>query len=231
MTTQPLRLAGASLLARASGALWWPEERLLCVADLHLGKSERLARRGGTLLPPYETAATLDRLGDEIGRLEPACVICLGDSFDDSAAGTALAPADLDRLAALTVGRRWIWIAGNHDPAPLPLGGSHHAEVAVGPLTFRHAALPDAAPGEVSGHFHPKLRLAIGGRTIARACFLHDDRRLVLPAFGAYTGGLDAGSPVLAALLGEDARAILSGDPCVAVPLGRALARRPRSRA
>lgn len=231
MTAQPLRLAGASLLALASGALWWPEERLLCVADLHLGKSERLARRGGTLLPPYETAATLDRLAGEVARLAPAGVVCLGDSFDDPAAEAALAPADLGRLAGLMAGRRWVWVAGNHDPLPLALDGDHCAEVEIGPLTFRHAALHDARMGEVSGHFHPKLRLSVGGRTVARACFLHDDRRLILPAFGAYTGGLDAGSPALAALLGEGARAILSGDPCVAVPLGRALARRAGARA
>ena len=121
MVEQPVTLAGARLAARASGALWWPDERLLCVADLHLGKSERLARRGGALLPPYETAETLDRLAAEIAALAPARVVCLGDSFDDSAAGAALAPDQAARLYALAAGREWIWIAGNHDPAP----GSH----------------------------------------------------------------------------------------------------------
>ena len=116
MDEQDITLAGARLTARASGALWWPAERLLCVADLHLGKSERLARRGGTLLPPYETAETLDRLAAEIAALAPARVVCLGDSFDDCAAGAALAPADAARLTALMAGRDWIWIAGNHDP-------------------------------------------------------------------------------------------------------------------
>ena len=146
MPGQPLTLAGARLEARASGALWWPDERLLCVADLHLAKSERLARRGGTLLPPYETAETLDRLAAEIAALAPSRVVCLGDSFDDSAAGTALAPADAARLAALAAEREWIWVAGNHDPAPPPLAGRHLAELRLGPLAFRHAALPPRRP-------------------------------------------------------------------------------------
>ena len=122
MDEQPVTLAGARLAARASGALWWPEERLLCVADLHLCKSERLARRGGPLLPPYETAETLERLADEIAALAPAGVVCLGDSFDDGAAGAALDAEDAARLMALMAGRDWIWIAGNHDPGPPPAG-------------------------------------------------------------------------------------------------------------
>lgn len=227
MSSQPLALAGASLLALASGAMFWPAEGLLCVADLHLGKSGRLARRGGALLPPYETRATLDRLAGEIARLDPGLVVCLGDSFDDSLAGAEL--AERDRLASLMVGRDWVWIAGNHDPDPLELGGRHGAEVTVGPLTFRHAARVDAGAGEVSGHYHPKLRLAVGGRGVSRACFLHDDRRLILPAFGAYTGGLRADSPAIARLMGRGARAILTGEPCVAVPLASALTRAARA--
>ena len=219
MTEQTLTLNGAKLTGRPSGALWWPEERLLCVADLHLGKSERIARRGGPLLPPYETAETLDRLAAEIGALDPATVICLGDSFDDMDASGALAPADLGRLTALAAGREWLWIAGNHDPAPLAMPGGHLAELARGPLVFRHAAEEAAPPGEVSGHYHPKLRLAARGRTITRACFLHDDRRLILPAFGAYTGGLRADHPSLLALFAHPARAILTGAPCLSLPL------------
>jgi DNA ligase-associated metallophosphoesterase len=219
MSGETLTLAGATLTARPSGAIWWPAERLLCVADLHLCKSERTARRGGPLLPPYETAETLDRLAAEIAALAPATVVCLGDSFDDCAAGAALAPADAARLLALSAGRDWIWIAGNHDPAPLALPGRHLAELRAGPLAFRHAASPDAAPGEVSGHFHPKLRLPVRGGAVTRPCFLADAARLILPAFGAYTGGLFASAPPLARLLAPDARAILTGQPCVAVPL------------
>ena len=123
MTATPIRLAGASLVPRPSGALWWPAMRLLCVADLHLGRSERLARRGGALLPPYETAATLDRLAAELAALAPSSVVCLGDSFDDCAAGAALPASERDRLTALIAGRDWTWIAGNHDPAPLACPG------------------------------------------------------------------------------------------------------------
>jgi len=219
MADPEIELAGALLTARASGALWWGAERLLCVADLHLCRSERLARRGGALLPPYETSETLGRLGDEIAALAPRAVICLGDSFDDCAAGEALVPADAARLDALMAGREWVWIAGNHDPAPLALAGTYRDELAVGPLAFRHAARPGAEPGEVSGHFHPKLRLPVRGRGVVRRCFLADDVRVILPAFGAYTGGLDVGHPALAALLGPGARAILTGVPSLAVPL------------
>jgi DNA ligase-associated metallophosphoesterase len=228
MDEQTFHLAGVALTARASGALWWPGAHLLCVSDLHLGKSERLARSGGPLLPPYETAETLDRLGAEITRLSPATVLCLGDSFDDDASADGLADPDLARLLVLMAGRDWIWIAGNHDPGPLTLGGRHFAEHARGGLTFRHVAHPGAAPGEVSGHFHPKFRLALGGRSLTRACFLHDACRLILPAFGAYTGGLDAGHPALAGFFGTDARAILTGTPCLALPL---TATRPRRHA
>jgi DNA ligase-associated metallophosphoesterase len=219
MAAETILLAGITLTARPSGALWWPEARLVCVADLHLAKSERLARRGGPLLPPYETAETLDRLAAEIAALAPATVVCLGDSFDDCAAGEALAPADTARLVALIAGRDWIWIAGNHDPAPLALPGRHLAELRAGPLTFRHAASPDAAPGEVSGHYHPKARLPVRGGAVTRRCFLADARRLILPAFGAYTGGLHATAAPLARLLAPDARAILTGAPCVGLPL------------
>ncbi len=218
---QDLTLAGARLAARASGALWWEAERLLCVADLHFGKSERVARRGGALLPPYETAETLDRLAAEILRLAPAVVVCLGDSFDDLDCADALAPRDADRLAALAAGRDWVWIAGNHDPGPLALPGAHLAELRRGGLVFRHAAAAETEAGEVSGHFHPKFRLSARGRAIVRACFLHDSRRLILPAFGAYTGGLRADHPALLALFEAPARAILTGEPCVCVPMPR----------
>jgi DNA ligase-associated metallophosphoesterase len=218
MTGQPVALAGALLTARPSGALWWPEARLLCVADLHLCKSERLARRRGALLPPYETAETLDRLALEIERLSPETVVCLGDSFDDCEAGEALAPENESRLAVLMAGRDWIWVAGNHDPAPLAVGGRHLGEVRSGPLTFRHQAA-DGGSGEISGHYHPKVRLPLRGAAVSRPCFLHDARRLILPAFGAYTGGLRSDHPAFAALLGPGARAVLTGDPCLALPL------------
>jgi DNA ligase-associated metallophosphoesterase len=214
-----IELAGTALTALPSGALWWATARLLCVSDLHLGRSERVARRRGTLLPPYDTAETLDRLAGEIARLAPARVVCLGDSFDDGACGSALEPRDAARLRALMAGRDWVWIAGNHDPAPPALGGRHLAELREPPLMFRHAARLGAEPGEVSGHFHPKLRVALGGRGVTRACFLADANRVILPAFGTYTGGLWADHPALAALFGPGTRAVLTGNPSVALPL------------
>ena len=218
---QPIRLAGTELTACASGALWWAEAGLLCVADLHLGRSGRLARRGGALLPPYETEETLSRLAAEIDRRDPATVVCLGDSFDDTAAGAELSADAAHRLHALAAGRAWVWVAGNHDPAGPAFADPAVAEHRAGPLVFRHIAVTDAECGEISGHYHPKLRLPLSGRALSRPCFLLDARRLVLPAFGTYTGGLAADSPALSRLFAADARAIVTGDPCVTLPVRR----------
>lgn len=211
---------GETLCARPSGALWWPARRLLCVSDLHLGKSDRMARRAGAMLPPYETLDTLDRLGADIAATDPAEVVCLGDSFDDLAAARDLAAPLLDRLASLMAGRRWIWIAGNHDPGPIGLGGSHVATVRAGPLTFRHVAEPGAT-GEVSGHYHPKARITLRGRTLSRRCLLLDEARLILPAYGTYTGGLACDRPELANLMSDGAEAILVGARPVRLPMPR----------
>lgn len=211
MNALPFSLAGEPLLALASGALYQPGPALLCVADLHLGKSDRIARRGGTLLPPFDTRATLDRLAAVIADTAPRTVLCLGDSFDDTAAAGSLAPEDRDTLLSLQAGRHWVWALGNHDPGPLDMGGTHLARLTAGPLTYRHIAAPDHPPAgraEVSAHYHPKLALPGAG---ARPCFLFNDRRLILPAFGTYTGGLRATDPVLRALLGPGTRAILTG--------------------
>ncbi|MCA3439583.1 MAG: ligase-associated DNA damage response endonuclease PdeM [Rhodobacter sp.] len=216
MTSHAFTLAGQPLQALASGALYWPAQDLLCVSDLHLGKSERLARRGGTLLPPYETRETLTRLDDVLAATGARHVVCLGDSFDDGAAGGGLEEDDRLRLSALMAGRKWTWIAGNHDPAPLVPGGTHLSEFATAGLTFRHIAVPGET-GEVSGHFHPKARVA--GRS--RPCFLIDAARVILPAFGCYTGGLRATDPALAALLGPQALAVLTGPRALAIPMPR----------
>jgi DNA ligase-associated metallophosphoesterase len=217
MTGFDFTFCGAALTALPSGALWWEEARLLTVADLHLGKSERLARRGGALLPPYETAETLARLAEDVARLRPAIVVCLGDSFDDLEAEGALTEAEAADLNRLMAGRRWIWIEGNHDPGPLEIGGDHLGELRHGPLTFRHIAAPGAT-GEVSGHYHPKARLNARGRSVSRRCFLTDARRVILPAFGTYTGGLDARSEPLAALF-PTGQALMLGLRVVPTPL------------
>lgn len=216
MTSYAFTLADEALLALAAGALYWPAQDLLCVSDLHLGKSERLARRGGVLLPPYETRETLTRLDAALSATGARHVVCLGDSFDDGAAEGGLAEDDRLHLSALMAGRSWTWIAGNHDPAPLALGGTHRAEVRAAALTFRHIAIPGAA-GEISGHYHPKA--AVAGRS--RPCFLIDSAKVILPAFGCYTGGLRATDPALAALMAPRALAVLTGPRALAIPMPR----------
>jgi len=191
-TAQPgLSVASVSLIPLVEGALWWPEERTLVVADLHLEKGSSFARRG-QMLPPYDTMATLQRLAAILARLAPSRVIALGDSFHDRNAGDRLNAADRASLRAMTAAAEWVWIAGNHDPdPPRDLGGWATSELSIGPLTFRHEPRPGAQPGEIAGHLHPSARLVGRGRSIRRRCFAADGRRLVLPAFGALAGGLN----------------------------------------
>ncbi|MEZ5911465.1 MAG: ligase-associated DNA damage response endonuclease PdeM [Paracoccaceae bacterium] len=209
---------GAELVALASGGLFWPAERLYCVADLHLGKSERIARGGGSLLPPYETRDTLARLDADLAGCAPKTVLCLGDSFDDLAAAEGLDDNAALWLTRMMAGRRWIWIAGNHDPAPVSLGGGHHGEYRHRGLSFRHIATPEES-GEISGHYHPKIRLHMRGASLSGACFLLDAARLILPSFGTFTGGLRASSPELDGLMGPDALALVLGRRVLAVPM------------
>jgi DNA ligase-associated metallophosphoesterase len=181
-------VAGVTMVADLSGALFWEEESLLVVSDLHLEKGSSFGKRG-VLLPPYDTVATLGRLGAVIARHDPRVVIALGDSFHDRHAHDRLSGADRDTIAALQARRDWIWISGNHDPAlPSDLGGVVAHEVAVGPIAFRHE--PTGAVGEIAGHLHPKARVTTRGRSMERRCFACDGERAVMPAFGAYTGGL-----------------------------------------
>jgi len=210
-------LNGVRLTALPSGALWWAEQRLLCVSDLHLGKSERMARRAGALLPPYEVAETLFRLEADIAAHSPAKVVCLGDSFDDLAAGYGLDEGARLRLTVLQAGREWVWIEGNHDAGPLDLGGVHLAELAFDGLVFRHIAAPNLAAdcGEISGHYHPKARI----KGTSRPCFLLDANRLILPAYGTYTGGLHGTDPALRSLFAPRAFAILTGRKTILAPL------------
>jgi len=212
-------LNGASLIARRSGALFWPEQNLLCVSDLHLGKSERTLRRGGPALPPYETRDTLTRLAAEIDATGAKTILCLGDSFDDLAAAQALHDDDRLWITRLQAGRHWIWIEGNHDPGPIEYGGTHLAEMSLGPLSFRHIATPQV--GEVSGHYHPKVSVPTRGRVISRPAFLLDMQRIIMPAFGTYTGGLRADTHTLSRLMAPGAHAVLTGAVATRVPLPR----------
>lgn len=189
---------GAELVADASGALYWPAQATLVVADLHLEKGSGFAQRHGTLLPPYDSPETLRALARAIDRYAPARVLCLGDSFHDRAAAGRLAPEDADALRTLVQRIDWVWIAGNHDPAPPEhLGGQVLPAVAIGPLVFRHEAEPGVRPGEISGHFHPKASVATRGRRVSARCFVEDGKRMILPAFGAYAGGLDVRDPAI----------------------------------
>lgn len=225
MNSHAFPFHGATLHALPCGALWWPSETLLCVSDLHLGKSERLARRGGPVLPPYDTTDTLARLDAALDATGARRVVCLGDSFDDIAAGGALTDSHRLWLARLIAGRDWCWIEGNHDPGPLDLPGSHRAALTVGPVSFRHIATPDGR-AEVSGHYHPKARLRLRGVSVARPCVLVDGARVILPAFGTYTGGLDTTDPALDRLMAPGALAVLTGPRAIAIPMPRAPTRR-----
>jgi uncharacterized protein len=186
-----LHVHGVEFEADLAGAIYWPEQRALVVADLHLEKGSSFAARG-LLLPPYDTAATLALLGDVIARYAPRLVIALGDSFHDGGGPGRVMPHDRTTLAELQRGRDWVWIAGNHDPDPAPaLGGLFASTLSLGPLTFRHHPTEGAADGEIAGHLHPSARVAQRGRAMTRRCFAASERRMILPAFGAYTGGLN----------------------------------------
>ncbi|MET0220246.1 MAG: ligase-associated DNA damage response endonuclease PdeM [Tardiphaga sp.] len=187
--TSTVTIADVTLVADLSGALYWEQERLLVVSDLHLEKGSSYATRG-VLLPPYDTIATLGRLGAVIARHDPRRVIALGDSFHDRSAHDRLSPANREVLTALQARRDWIWIAGNHDPElSSDLGGSIMDEMTIGAITFRHE--PTGAHGEIAGHLHPKARVSTRGRSLERRCFASDGTCAVMPAFGAFTGGLN----------------------------------------
>jgi DNA ligase-associated metallophosphoesterase len=197
-----VHVAGVALVADPAGALYWPGESVLIVADLHLEKGSAFARRG-VLLPPYDTAATLARLARLVERYAPRALIALGDSFHDDDGPVRMTAADRSALRALQHGRDWIWIAGNHDPdLPPDIGGQFADVLALGALTLRHEPGDDAGDGEISGHLHPVARVAQRGRAVSRRCFAGDGRRLVLPAFGAYAGGLNVRDRAILGLFG-----------------------------
>ena len=186
-----LAIAGATLIADPGGALYWTEEALLVVADLHLEKGSAFAKRG-VLLPPYDTATTLAALARLIEHYAPRVVIALGDSFHDDHGPLRMSDLDRIKLKGLQRGRDWVWIAGNHDAdLPQDVGGRFADALAFGPLTFRHEPSQNAPDGEIAGHLHPVARVSQRGRAVSRRCFASDGRRVVMPAFGAYTGGLN----------------------------------------
>ncbi len=215
MNARDIGFCGETLTLLPSGALHWASRGLLAVADLHLGKSERIARRSGTLLPPYDTEETLARLAADVDAFRPDVVLCLGDSFDDLATADALSATIRAKVSHLQESRQWIWLEGNHDPGPANLGGSHLHEIRLGPFVFRHIAESGAEPGEISGHFHPKARI----RGTSRPCFMVDEARLILPAYGCYTGGLDWTASALRDLFPRHAMAYLTGTQVLPAPV------------
>ena len=195
-----LLVAGADLVADPSGALWWPAEETLIVADLHFEKGSSFGRRG-LFLPPYDTRKTLSRLEAVIAARLPRRVISLGDAFHDAGAEARMDRADAARLIALTHGREWVWIAGNHDPRPpARFEGAVAESYALKELVFEHAPSASGPVGQVAGHLHPVARARGVGRTLRRKCFITDGKRLVLPSFGAYTGGLNVRDPAFASV-------------------------------
>jgi DNA ligase-associated metallophosphoesterase len=205
-----LRMAvgGAEAMLRASGALWLAAARALVVADLHLEKGSSYAARG-QMLPPYDTRETLRRLSAEVEALAPAMVILLGDTFHDRRSEDRLAADDAERLRGLAYGRTLVWVVGNHDAdGPHALPGEVAEELGLCGLILRHEPQPGLQPGEVAGHLHPAARVKASGGSVRRRCFITDGERLILPAFGAYAGGLNVRDAAFAGLF---VRAPLAG--------------------
>lgn len=186
-----ITVCGAAFEADISGALYWPEHRLLIVSDLHLEQGAASAARG-SMLPPYDTAKTLTRLEAVLDRYKPARVISLGDSFHTVDVANGLDPQIADRIVALQEDREWYWVTGNHDPdLPASIKGRVCPSVTLGRLRFRHEPIEGPSSREIAGHLHPAARLSRRGTSVRRKCFVTDGGRLIMPAFGAYTGGLN----------------------------------------
>ncbi|TKD49994.1 ligase-associated DNA damage response endonuclease PdeM [Sphingomonas baiyangensis] len=206
----PFSFADHGFAALPDGALFWPARRALFVADLHFEKASWFAMHGQHL-PPYDSAETLARLQAVIARCDPTEIWCLGDSFHDAAGCQRLPRPVQDGLRAIAARHRLTWITGNHDAGMVDrCGGAVADEAMLGDVVLRHEADPAETRPELSGHFHPKLRVTVRGRRVARRCFVATDRKLVLPAFGALTGGLDAQHPEILRAVGQRAQALVA---------------------
>ena len=210
MIEKRIEVSGEELVLDSAGALWWPSERALVFADLHFEKASWFAG-GGQMLPPYDSLATLSDLAALVAATAPEEIWCLGDSFHDSAGCDRLPAEARAMLLALTGTHRWAWITGNHDRALIDrCGGAVMDEALVDGLVLRHEADPTDTRPELSGHFHPKLRITVRGQRITRRCFVATERKLILPAFGALTGGLDADHPEIVRAIGRRAEALVA---------------------
>ncbi|MFL6760000.1 ligase-associated DNA damage response endonuclease PdeM [Sphingomonas sp.] len=205
----PFSFAGETFAATASGALFWPSRQALLVADLHLEKASWFAR-GGRFLPPYDSHATLTALAAEVERTGAHRLYCLGDSFHDRFGCDRLQPSARELLTGLTSKLDWTWIVGNHDPGFADhCGGRIADEAEVGGIILRHEAVRDEPRPEISGHFHPKLRVHLRGRQVSRRCFVASATKIIMPAFGSLTGGLDAHHPEILGHVGGQAAALV----------------------
>ena len=201
----PFSFAGEEIALLPAGALYWPRERALLVADLHLEKASFYARFG-QLLPPYDSRETLARVAAAVRQTGARRVFCLGDNFHDAGGAARLEPHAAGMLDALTRATDWVWVAGNHDLGHVP-GGTALAELEVAGLVLRHEAAPGETRPELSGHYHPQLKVVARGRAIRRPCTVASERKLILPAFGALTGGMDAADPAIIKAM-QPARAV-----------------------
>jgi uncharacterized protein len=202
MPIQPLEFGGVQFWVAGDAALFWPARRALIVADLHLEKASSYATRG-QMLPPYDSQMTLEMVAALAQRFDALAIICLGDNFHDDAGEKRLQGKAADLLRAMTLLYDWTWITGNHDPhVAAHWGGSVAVERLVDGIMLRHEAEPSWTGPEISGHFHPKLRMTVRRRNVARRVFVMNDQKIIMPAFGALTGGLDAGHDVILRAMG-----------------------------
>lgn len=193
-------LNGVELIPDQTGAVFWPDRQTLIVADLHFEKGSAYATRG-QLLPPYDTDATLRLLSSVIDRFSPTRLICLGDSFHDGEAADRMPGHLIEKIQSITARTDVIWITGNHDPEPpTDIGGKVYEVLVDGALSFQHEASPLPVPGELSGHFHPKATVRTRARSVSARCFIADGKRLILPSFGSFTGGLNVRDPAIDSL-------------------------------
>jgi uncharacterized protein len=205
----PFSFAGETFEATPDGALYWPAHGALLVADLHLEKASWFAR-WGQFLPPYDSHATLSALASEVERTGARRLYCLGDSFHDAFGCERLPEQARALLTKLTSTLDWTWIVGNHDPGFADhCGGTLVEEAEIGGIVLRHEAIRDDPRPEISGHFHPKLRVHVSGRRVSRRCFVVSPTKMILPAFGALTGGLDAHHPEIMRSVGANAAALV----------------------
>ncbi|MCJ2118596.1 ligase-associated DNA damage response endonuclease PdeM [Methylobacterium sp. J-001] len=217
-----LQLGGETLMLDLCGGVWLPEHRTLIVSDLHLEKGSSYAVRTGQFLPPYDTRETLACLHEAVTRHDPARVVALGDSFHDARGPERMEPGDRAMVAALQEGRDWVWIAGNHDAAVSEgVGGRYADALTLGGLILRHEPSAEPVSGEIAGHLHPCGKVAMRGRAVRRRCFVTDGSRLVMPAFGAYAGGLNVRNRAIEGLFPNGFTAHLLGDGRV-FTIGRA---------